>query len=286
MESANRRRAVFLVLAVGGFGNQVIELATAMTARQEGETVVAIGFNALPKGLTFDSVKFVARNVNRQRLARGFLKVFFRLLRFMPVAVVSIDMDRKVLARSGWQKSRVAVFGNFFMQQAITFDAQYLWEIYSQMKSLNPTEPHSTPYSFCHVRRTDYASHPSPQFPAMLPEAYFATTIDDLKLHSPNQPLRVYSDDPEWVKSQPCFEQAVISESGDRESWLEMCEANAGILSASSFSLTASLVAIHRNPNAGPFYAPRFWLGWPQGFWIPPSIEDERFTYRDGSSGL
>lgn len=275
-----------MVLAEGGFGNQLIELATAMTAKREDEIVVALGFNRLPKGLRLEGVKLIAGNLNQQRVAKGLLKVLFRLARFLPVTTVSIDLKRKSVVRRGWRKSRLIIFGNPFMQHAITFNTDYLWEIYSQMKALSPIQTKPIPYAFCHVRRTDYASFPSPEFPAMLPEAYFATTIDELQLHSPNQPLRVYSDDPEWVKSQPCFEQAFISESRDLESWLEMCEANAGILSASSFSLTAALVAIHRNPNAGPFYAPRFWFGWPQGFWIPPSIEDERFTYRDGSSGL
>lgn len=280
-----KRRRLLLVLAEGRFGNQLLQLAACLTSKEEDERVVLIGFDRIPQNVSFSGTRFLWRNVNRLTATKRAFKLVFLVLRLFPVRKVWFDPKKRVLVRRGRIRTRLSVFADPFMQIGGVLDAQYLHQVYRALKSDNPRVNGSGPYAFCHVRRTDYAHFPSKRFPALLPADYFCGTLAAIRDARPELAVRLYTDDPQWTGAQTCFRDSTLHDESEWQSWVQMCEANAGILSPSSFSLTAAYVAIYRDPGAGPFYAPQFWFGWPQGVWLPPFIEEPGISYRDGRDG-
>lgn len=135
----------------------------------------------------------------------------------------------------------------------------------------------SRPNVFVHIRRGDYVRWPSRDNPAVLPASWFTDAMQAVRSRLDKPQFVVVTDDVPYARE-------IFGHHGDvaiaAESWeiefalMTLCDA--GILSASSFSWWGAYLA-HAAGSAGPFVAPKYWAGRPQGEWYPPSFARTSF---------
>ena len=135
---------------------------------------------------------------------------------------------------------------------------------------------------FVHIRRGDYETFPSIEYPAMLPLTWYQEQMQLVRKRSPRAFFVIVSDD------RPCVEKFF---SGQRDVWVSDSEegiidfgimtlcGGGGIMSASSFSWWGGYFCRRDNP-AGIFLAPHLWFGVRQGTWTPPQIKTSWIEYR------
>jgi hypothetical protein len=144
------------------------------------------------------------------------------------------------------------------------------WGLVQKRHSLHMT-------CFVHVRRGDYLFWPSADFPAALPAEWFREQMERVK-KSTQKDVRflIFSDDPTYCSHEfTGIPNTQVADLSAEESFLVMSHCDAGILSASTFSWWAARLAAL--DSSGPFYAPRYWFGWPQRQWDREPSRDSEF---------
>ena len=129
---------------------------------------------------------------------------------------------------------------------------------------------------FVHVRRGDYLSWPSEEYPAALPASWYTNHIQRLSRKFPHSRFLVFSDDTEYCREAfSDLPQTTIVEAPVKESFFAMSQCDGGILSASSLSWWAAFIS--KESHAGPFIAPEYWIGWPESSWENSDVRDSSF---------
>jgi hypothetical protein len=135
---------------------------------------------------------------------------------------------------------------------------------------------------FVHVHRGDYTSWPSRNAPAVLSASWYLAQIKRIQAQDPRASFFVFSDDLPYVHEQLGGAGNVFicsgSELADLAAMSQCC--GGGIMSASTFAWWGAFYSKRNNPNAL-FLAPRFWAGWREDRWYPPSIETSWIQYVD-----
>jgi Glycosyl transferase family 11 len=124
--------------------------------------------------------------------------------------------------------------------------------------------------SFVHVRRGDYLTHIDYGLEDLsLPASFYHTAIRELALRVGERHLVFVTDDPAWVDEnfRNITGKTVVSLEAAMD-FAIMAECAGGILSNSTFSLTAALML--KNPDV--VIAPKYWFGFRVGIWYPPMI--------------
>lgn len=110
-----------------------------------------------------------------------------------------------------------------------------------------------------HVRRGDYLHHQG--FSLENPITYYEKAISAARYAHPGIGLKIFSDDPEWCKSQKIFKDAEIVIPNFQKSPIEdlagMINCRAIIIANSSYSWWAGFLAGRRGIDV---YAPRKWI--------------------------
>jgi hypothetical protein len=133
--------------------------------------------------------------------------------------------------------------------------------------------------AFVHVRRNDYLSFSSFGVTDLcLPLSYYRNAIKELRLRVGPCHLIFVTDDKGWVEDNfRDIDKKTIVSSDTITDFSIMAECTDGVLSNSTFSLTAALLLT----NPGVVVGPKYWFGFRVSKWLPPSIEirHERVIY-------
>ena len=274
-----------MAISEGRFGNQILQLAGALTAAHAGERVLLIGFPEIPRRWGQPHVFIIGRNSATNRMIRILLTVVRRTMELLTkwriFTEVDVDHVSKSFIRKKGLLKPVSFITETFMQVGGLAKPHWIQSVYEAAREIDEKKLLEGRYNFIHIRRGDYMHWPSSEHPAELPTSWFEGALEQLRAKSPDSQIVVLSDDIEWARQQSFLAGTLIPELTAIESWVMMCEADGGVLSASSLSFSASVVAHQRSLRSDLFYAPNYWIGWPQKKWYPISIQSPHLTYLD-----
>jgi len=242
-------------------------------ARTEGEQVFFVGFADLWE--VFPSGKKVGARIPLSRNWWWLWDVVERLIRVASVAritrLLQLNSTGTALERTPGL-TPITLFDGGFCQDPSLLDTTAIAGL-----QLNRTESHSLGKTFfVHVRRGDYLSHPSKEYPAAIAHTWFTHHIKKLGKRFPGARFLVFSDDVEYcLKHFSKLERVSVVDAPLSESFHAMSHCDGGILSASSLSWWAAYLA--STHSTGPFIAPRYWIRWPESRWDDPGIEKSDF---------
>jgi len=268
----------------GRLGNQLFHFAAIEGSRIKGEWLVLIGFSALNRLISLDLRNRVFRIPNPDYLNKP-LKSLERVLRKIAHSgvfgqIVEDKTAGKIARTSGRVNVAVVDAGNYqewkyFGDRLIAHLRERIIDGAGQSEENKPAEQEC----FVHVRRGDYLSFPSLEESSSLPDSWYRRAMEIQESVEPDTVFVVYSDDPDYARAQFADMKNVhIVEAGETETFLAMISFRRGILSASTFSLWASIVA--RSSGApGPFIGPTYWLGWRKNEWNPTGLRHWSITY-------
>ncbi len=131
---------------------------------------------------------------------------------------------------------------------------------------------------FVHIRRNEYLSYPSKKYPAALDAKWYKSKIRILKKKFKNSKFFIISDDKEYIKKNFKKKKFHIINSNWINDYTLMSFCDHAIISASSFSLFASLSNYHKSKR---IIAPKYWLGYQQKKWLPNNIKFHQLRYYD-----
>jgi hypothetical protein len=135
------------------------------------------------------------------------------------------------------------------------------------LRSLGTADARMT---FVHVRRGDYLSHTDYGLEDLaLPASFYRSAIAEQRTRIGASHLVFVTDDPPWVRDTfaDIEDKSIVSSTADMD-FAIMTQCGSGILSNSTFALSAALLV--KNPSI--LIAPKFWLGFRVGQWLPPRI--------------
>lgn len=280
---------MIIVKSEGRLGNQLFVLAALLKTRTNNERLQLFGFQELEWLL--DSTD---KTIRRARIREG---VANRLWKFLLPALDNLiksnmlGVVKKLPDESRLKKSQgllpLSVFRGGFCQEESLLNIDAVTELWTRESAkrahllaswgLGPLRAESDRVCFVHVRRGDYLSWPSAEFPAALPSAWFREQMERIRGDSDrNVRFLIFSDDPTFCDRE--FRNIPNSEVVNvaaEESFLVMSHCDAGILSASTFSWWAGRLAAVK--NTGPFIGPQHWFGWPRGEWVGEPSRDGGF---------
>ena len=145
---------------------------------------------------------------------------------------------------------------------------------------INSAFPDKENIFFIHVRRGDYLTWPSVDFPAGLPPEFYLHQIERIRAKNPGARFVVLSDDCEYCRNifvQIQDLKIIDSDQITHFAIMTQCICG-GIISASTFSWWASYLLKLNNPNAW-IIAPKYWAGHRAKEWIPKFIESDWMEY-------
>jgi hypothetical protein len=132
---------------------------------------------------------------------------------------------------------------------------------------------------FVHVRRGDYHTYRVNGFvDPLLPEAFYREALHRLRDQCPSAHVFFLGDSPDWCrKTFGDIEPKTISSLNPQEDLALMSLCEGGVVSNSTFAWWGAYFC----RRTAPVLAPRHWLGWREGFWLPRRIETSWMTYMD-----
>ena len=273
----------------GGFGNQLFQLSGLLTAQKEtargpNEIAVALGFQDIPKQFNPDGLVIVRANYSSTRLRRFLSNRFQRfvrqLARFRLFSEIWVDAYYPRFVRTRAVFPQIGVITNRFLQVANLSRVDGMAGMVSELLEGDYNYlMRDRPFVFLHVRRGDYLTWPTPDAPAALPTSFFSRGLIELRKKLPATEVLVFSDDPEFVTHNTFFKKFQNLALTPLETFLTMAQACGGIISPSSFSYWAALVATERGQFTSSFIAPLYWVGWRREQWWPKKIYNSKFQY-------
>jgi len=288
---------LLIVRSEGRLGNQLFVYSACQKVLNRREKIVLVGFEDLVRTFpeVLDSVRHFAlprshwwRWNTVERILRG-------LARLRLAQKLTLSENHSHLRRTPGLRGLVLFDGGFCQDQRLVDRASILTlrdnalyessEVLESWGLLSPTSPATRKY-FVHVRRGDYLTHPSAEFPAALPAAWFRSQIERLQEKDSSAQFLVFTDDIPFCTTQlGGIPDVAIVEAEVTESFLAMSLCAGGILSASSLSWWAAFLASDSAP--GPFVAPQYWINWRKKSWGDERVGNTSFfEWHDASESL
>lgn len=139
--------------------------------------------------------------------------------------------------------------------------------------------------TFVHIRRGDYLSWPSQEYPAVLDISWYQNAIDYIKAKQKNSVFIVMGDDQNYIRQN--FEESnglTISSNSPEIDLALMSLCNSGVLSASSFAwwgaFLSRLYKRSQSKNNNHLYiAPKYWFGHRRNRWHPEGFKTKWLNY-------
>ena len=268
---------MIIARSAGRLGNQLFVYAALTKLNTQRETLVLVGFDDLiqnfPEVLT-DSrhIPLPRKHWWRWDLSEKVLRSlgFLRL-----VSVITLDSAERRLVTSrgilplalfngGWCQDENLIDPDIFHTLIRAGDSHPLGEKTGEESAL--TVSGDDPVFFIHIRRGDYLTWPSPEFPAALPESWYREAMDKICETHPGARFLVFSDDDDYAEqfAQGKSNTEAITAS-PRQTLVLMSRRTGGIMSASSFSWWGAQLASRQ--SRGPFIAPLHWITWGKKRW-------------------
>ena len=279
---------MIITRSAGRLGNQLFVISALKRVAATDELLVLVGFEDFVE--TFPEVSKGARHIplprrhwSRWNFVESIL-MFLGTLRVVSV-ITSHPTERRLVRRRGLFP--LALFRGGWCQDERLIDPAISQALFESLindsvqaensKTLSLPATQENPVFFLHIRRGDYLSWPTPDFPAALPQGWYRDAMDKIQESHPNARFLVFSDDPVFAAE---FAQstgvAVAVEANPHDTFAYMSVCTGGILSASSFSWWGAWLASRQSP--GPFIAPLHWITWGESRWDDShSLQDTSF---------
>jgi hypothetical protein len=278
---------MIIARSAGRLGNQLFVYAALYKLNTNQKTLVLVGFDdviqSFPEVLTNSRhVPLPRKHWWRWELAEGILKAlgFLRL-----VSVITLDSEGRRLVTSRGVLP-LALFSGGWCQDEGLIDTNIIHTLLQASDATTPSgdaakgDPLSSddddPMFFVHIRRGDYLTWPTPEFPAALPETWYREAMDKIRETQPGARFLVFSDDDDYAKqfARDSNDTEAMTAS-PREALTLMSRCTGGIVSASSFSWWGAQLA--SRGSEGPFIAPLHWITWGERRW------DDSHSFQDTS---
>ena len=279
---------MIIARSAGRLGNQLFVMAALRKVTGTDESLVLVGFEDLVQ--TFPEILRESRHIPLPRQHWSLWNLVEKVLTFLgTLRVVSVitshPTERRLVKQRGLFP--LALFRGGWCQDEQLVDptiSQALFESFTNdsvraenWDSLSLPATQENPVFFIHIRRGDYLSWPTPDFPAALPQVWYRDAMETIQESHPGARFLVFSDDPviaaEFAQSTGV---AVAVEANSHDTFAYMSACTGGILSASSFSWWGAWLASRQSP--GPFIAPLHWITWGESRWDDShSLQDTSF---------
>lgn len=291
---------LILFVGEGRVGNQVFQYVALNSIASPSSRIIAVGLEHLEElfELRGPRCHVVGGGVWTKRIVKYLvcpllLRPLARWLRIIGYAHERetrgshAGSDGELRVRRGLFAQVLFVDGGFYQNSDYwpqPFEARCLelrehWRTAAREQMTRAGAPPERRPFFLHVRRGDYIGFTTYGLSGLqLPTRFYLDAIEAARARAPHRPLIVVTDDPPWaerefasvpdrilVSSSPCVDFAI------------MAECAGGIISNSTFSLTAAMFM--RAPEV--VLGPRYWFGFRVNKWLPPRIrfEHERIEY-------
>lgn len=273
----------------GRLGNQLFQYAALRTIAKKSEPIVLISFNDLNS--CFDGINawIISQSLTklRYKLCLYLRKLLKAGAKYRIIRVIRENKDYPGIIEIPGFFNNLALVETSYFQGESFFNLELVESLTlkpnlaEHARSILSSIPHNRVPIFVHIRRGDYLSWPSEQYPAVLPLSYYHFCMEEMqKCYS--TPFWVFtSDDSDYIiKYFGGIENAYFSRGSANEDFALMCSCKGGVLSASSFSWWAAFFA-YRTSSNGLFLAPKYWAGYPRLVWYPKFIESSFLRYVD-----
>jgi hypothetical protein len=133
---------------------------------------------------------------------------------------------------------------------------------------------------FIHVRRADYLTWPSREYPAVLDKHWYYRAMDQVRAKVENPTFLILTDD--FYYARDCFGDEIdimISDNDQSVDLALMSLCQHGILSASSFAWWGAWFSKARSHDEGVYIAPKYWGGHRQKEWMPKGFVTHWIAY-------
>ena len=269
----------------GRLGNQFFQYSLALESSRKREAVVLIGFEELKLWFPEHRGFIVAVPRTLQKLSRKLHRFAKRAGSASWIATVTTDGESATIIRSKGRLPVALVIDELAQINGLTSSkwVQELAELNPRSLDL-PIQRNEVNSCFIHVRRTDYATWPRPDIPAVLPLSWFQEAMNLIQQVRGDATFHIFTDDPEWVREQRLFDDCELSSDSPVEDWHSMTHFDSGILSPSSFAYWATKIALDAHGATGPFIAPKFWGAWRIREWYPPGLQSSPFSFLEVKS--
>lgn len=270
----------------GRLGNQIFQLVYVLSQRHGSESIRITDIRELenvfelPEGVT----DIYAWNRPLSRLFRFGLLQLAATLRLINAIREERSPDyQRVLVRktrgllpityiqNGWYQDyrHLDVLGDSLpvLRASLLKEAEQ-WHVVNTLPSV--------PTYFCHLRRTDYATHLDG---VTLPLRYYADAIPRLRSEPDQALLLIATDDMEFAElAFGHLPNIRFVEEGPELTFAILSLCDGGIISNSTFAWWVGYTVARRG---GRIIAPRHFLGWRTGRETPPGIETPLFEWID-----
>jgi hypothetical protein len=283
---------MILFFEYGRLGNQLFQYV-GIKRYFSDHKIVFFGCEDLAETMETVDVKFIAKNQLPKWLRLGILyrlaNLASRLLLVGSVWESRKEFDYAAVLRKG------LMLGVYLLRRSYFQHERVISEIPADLR-LKPNlveqanawladrlgQFTSRPLVFVHVRRGDYLTWPSAEFPAILDLAWYRRAMA-LARNRTNKPLfLILTDDPYYAEDVFSDEDdTVISNNGPLVDFALMSQCQHGILSASSFAWWGAWFSRQdQKKNKKSFYfAPDFWAGHRRKQWYPEGFKADWITY-------
>ena len=280
----------------GRLGNNIFQYAFATTIAKKGEKIIFTGmkdFIHVFQKVEPASFFFTAEN----KFTRGVVKKLIDrvLCFFVKIGCISFYGDSDGSNDYSYRKgliTKITYISGYFHTPSL-FGNESISSLLLKKEHIDKAQNILQKEDigqkvFVHVRRGDFvANNGSDGFlvhgrSAALPLSYYKKSIQKCLYQNKNTTFVFVSDDPEYIEENfsDINNKIITSESMEVDFAIAaLCDG--GILSASTFSFWAAMLAISTYGAELPFYAPTYWLGHASHIWYPSTMESTHLSYVD-----
>ncbi len=283
---------MILFFEYGRLGNQLFQYV-GLKKHFPNDSLIFFGCEELHQ--CFDNVdaRFICKNTISRRIPFGLLKkiIFFLAnVRILGRIIEDSNSNRfNLIVRKG-------LLPGIFVPQNVFFQHHDVVEYIEDNPVLKPEllklakhwlkskdmSLSKEQLVFVHIRRGDYLTWPSPEFPAVLNLEWYCRAMDKITKQVKNPVFLILSDDPYYV--QDVFSdnpKVIISNNSQNVDLALMSLCSNGILSASSFAWWGAFYARSGSADNVTFIAPKYWGGHRSKKWYPKNFISEWITYKE-----
>jgi len=273
----------------GRLGNQLFQYA-ALKELYPNQRLLFFGFGALKQAI--ESVDAII--IEKEKLPRFLMAVLKRLFSTLAkIRIIGTIQESRENSTYVFKKFR-GVFFNIYVLKQSYFQHQDMLERINPSLRLNEdifrtasdwlgekaSESSDKNFVFVHIRRGDYLTWPSHEYPAVLERQWYSRAMDRMRAKVKNPIFLLLTDDPYYAKD--CFggqQDILISENDQLVDLALMSLCKHGILSASSFAWWGAWFSKKLNSDEGFYMAPKYWGGHRKKEWEPEGFITNWITY-------
>lgn len=272
----------------GRLGNQLFQYA-ALKELYPNQRLVFIGCGALKQVIASVDAIIIEKEKLPRLLLAGLKRLFSALAKIHIIGTIQESRENSsyVVKKARGALSIYLLTNCYFqhstilekiklslMLSGVVFRKSSDWLDEKNIKSNNEN------LVFVHVRRGDYLTWPSREYPAALDKQWYIKAMDQMRAKVKTPIFLLLSDDPYYAKD--CFgdqPDILISENDMQVDLALMSQCQHGILSASSFAWWGAWFSKSRSHDEGIYIAPKYWCGHRRKEWISEGFISNWITY-------